>query len=208
MKIFDYEGPVLSFFSKMLDLLILNMLTLLFSIPIITIGASVTAAHYTALKLHRGEGHVWSCFWKSFKVNIGQSTGIWMILVICCVVSAVTYSIAIYMSGTLNTVVRGVVIAVLILIVFLYVWVFPLQSRFINPVRTTFKNVFFLMYKYFFRTLLMVLFNMLPVGTFSLVVYVFHMHGMGIWLLFGVSVPIYWCAMTYNSVFEELEEMA
>ena len=207
MKGFSYDGPIMSFLSKVADLLFLNVLTLIFSIPLITIGAATTAAHYTALKIRREEGHVWSCFWKSFKENLKQSTGIWLIFVIYCLVSFMAYNIAIQIGGTIAVMVQGVIMATLILTVFLYVWVMPLQARFINPIIGTFKNAFYMAFKYFFRTLLMALLNLLPVGMLVVIIFFMGMRGMGIWLVFGIAAPIYWCAMMYDKVFEKLEEM-
>ena len=201
-----FVNPVFAFFSKAFDLAILNLLTLLCCVPVVTIGAALTAAHYTALKLRREEGHIWRGYWKSFKENIGQSTILWLILVACFVLSAIVYNIGIYMDGMFATVLRSIVLAAVILAMLLYAWVIPLQAKFINPIRATFKNAFYLAYKYFFRTLLMVLLNLLPVGTFILVVFYLKMHGMGMWLLFSLSAPIYWCVMTYNTIFTEIEE--
>ncbi len=207
MKFFNYDGPFMSFLSKVGDILVLNVLTLIFSIPLITIGAATTAAHYTALKIRREEGHVWSCFWKSFKMNLKQSTVIWLIFVVYCSVSALAYNITIQMSGKVATIVQGIIMAALILIAFLYVWVMPLQARFINSIKATFKNSLYMVFKHFFRTLFMVLLNALPVGTLVLIFKFIGMRGLSTWLIFGIAAPIYWCAMTYDKVFEKLEEM-
>ena len=85
-KLFDYDHPFLRLLSRIADLFVLNLMTLVLCLPIITIGASITAAHYTALKLHRGENYVMPNFWKSFKENFKQSTIIWMIFVLFFVV--------------------------------------------------------------------------------------------------------------------------
>lgn len=207
MKAFSYDSPIMSFLSKVADLLFLNILTLIFSIPLITIGAATTAAHYTALKIHREEGHVWRCFWKSFKENLRQSTGIWLIFAAYGFVSVMSYNIAIHMNGTMAVIVQGVIMATIILTAFLYVWVMPLQARFINPIKGTFKNAFYMSFKYFFRTLLMAILNLLPMGMLVVIIFFIGMRGLGIWLLFGIAAPIYWCAMTYDKVFEKLEEM-
>ena len=106
MKGFSYDGPIMSFLSRVADILILNVLTLIFSIPLITIGAATTAAHYTALKMRREEGHVLSCFWKSFKMNLKQSTGIWLIFAVYGLLSLMSYNIAANMSGTMGTLVQ------------------------------------------------------------------------------------------------------
>ena len=51
MKIFDLDSPLMQFLNKMADLLWLNILTFICCIPIVTIGASLTAMHYMALKM-------------------------------------------------------------------------------------------------------------------------------------------------------------
>ena len=207
MKFLGYDSPIMSFLSKVADLLFLNVLTLIFSIPLITIGAATTAAHYTALKIHREEGHVWSCFWKSFKENLKQSTGIWVIFVAYCFLAITSFSIASQMGGKMAAIIQGVVMATLILTAFLYAWVMPLQSKFYNPIRVTFKNAFYMSFKYILRTVLMVILNAVPVGSIFLIFFVLQLRGFAIWMVFGISVPIYWCALLYDKVFEQLEEM-
>ena len=207
MKFFGYEGPIMSFLSKVGDLLFLNVLTMIFSIPLVTIGAATTAAHFAALKIHRDEGHVWSSFWRSFKVNLKQSTGIWLIIVAYCFLALTSFDIASQMSGKIAGVIQGIVVATLILTAFLYAWIMPLQSKFINTIRATFKNSFYMAFKHLWRTLLMVILSVLPAGTLFLIFFVLGLRGLGIWLLFGISVPIYWCALLYDKLFEKLEEM-
>ena len=208
MKVFDYDNQVMSFFSKACDLFLLNILTIVFSVPVITIGAATTATHYTALKMRREEGHVLSCFWKSFKMNLKQSTGIWLIFAVHCFLAVMSYNIATNMSGKMATIIQGIILATLLLSAFLYVWVMPLHARFINPIKGTFKNAFYMAFKYFFRTLLMVFLNAIPVGSLALIFLVTGLRGLGIWLIFGIGAPIYWCAMTYDKVFEKLEKRA
>ena len=207
MKFLSYDGPIMSFLSKVTDLLFLNVLTLIFSIPLITIGAATTAAHYTALKIHREEGHVWSCFWKSFKENLKQSTVMWLIVVAYCILAVVAYLVYGNVDGKLASAGQGVIMATLIFLAILYAWLMPLQSKFVNTIGATFKNAFYMAFKYFFRTLLMVIFNALPVGLLFLTIFVLGLRGFAIWLVFGISVPIYWCALLYDKVFEQLEEM-
>ena len=207
MKFFNYDSPIMSFLSRVADLFILNILTLIFSIPLIAIGAATTAAHYTALKMHREEGHVLSCFWKSFKMNFKQSTGIWFIFIAYSVISVVAYLFYGNMNNKISSAFQGVLMATLIFAAFLYAWVLPLQSRFVNTIGTTLKNAFYMAFRYFFRTLLMVVLNLLPVGTILCIIFLVGLRGFPIWLLFGISVPIYWCAMLYDKIFEKLEEM-
>ena len=79
--IFNYDNPIWRFMGKFCDILILNVLWIVLSIPIVTIGASTTAVYYVTLKLVRDEeGPTIRSFFKSFKENFKQSTAIWLIL--------------------------------------------------------------------------------------------------------------------------------
>ena len=49
-KLFNIDSPVMRFLGKVADLMILNLVTLLCCIPVVTIGASLTAMHYVLLK--------------------------------------------------------------------------------------------------------------------------------------------------------------
>lgn len=206
MKFLDYDGPIMGFLSKVADLLFLNVLSIIFSLPIFTIGTALTATHYTALKIRRGEGHVWSNFWKSFKENFKQSTIIWLILMAQFLLAAVALTILPNMKGTISSVMQVVVMAAVIFGLFLYAWIFPIQSKFINDLKNTFKNACYFVVKHFFRTILMAVVNLFPLGLLVLIFMFMYLRGLGTWLLFGVSVPIYWCAMTYDKVFEKIED--
>lgn len=200
--IFNYDGPLMSGLGKLADLVILNLLTLLFCIPIVTIGASITACHYVALQIRRGEGYVIRNFWKSFKMNLGQSTVIWFILAIN-VVLCLYVTLFFIVGGTMGAIVKGVLFVALLFWTFIGCWVFPMQSKFINNIGTTIKNSFLLAFKYLFRTVLMVVINLLPVVLFLVVNFQWY----SILLLFGFSVPAYLCAMLYDKKFEEIENM-
>lgn len=53
---FNYDNPVWRFIGKLGDLILLNILWIVCSIPVFTIGASTTAVYYVTLKLARDEG--------------------------------------------------------------------------------------------------------------------------------------------------------
>ena len=55
MDFLKIDSPFMKFLGTMADLMILNMLTVLCCVPIVTAGASFTAMHYVLQKLVRGE---------------------------------------------------------------------------------------------------------------------------------------------------------
>lgn len=198
---FNYDSPLLSGLGKLADLIILNLLTMIFCIPIVTIGASLTACHYAALKIKRGEGYVIKNFWKSFRENFVQSTAIALI-----VSSGLGISLYVVLfsnvEGTMASASRGVLFAASVFWGFIGCWVFPLQSKFANTVKNTIKNSFLLSFRYLFRTILMLLINLLPIVMLFL-----GYQWYSLLIMFGFSAPIYLCALLYDKKFEELEEM-
>ena len=68
MKFLNLDSPLMQGLGKMADLMWLNVLTLIYCLPIVTIGASLTAMNYMALKLARNEEcYITRGFCKSFK---------------------------------------------------------------------------------------------------------------------------------------------
>ena len=56
--------------GKVADMIILNLLTLVLSIPIVTFGAAYTAKYYVSMKIVRGdEGTLFKPYFKAFKEN-------------------------------------------------------------------------------------------------------------------------------------------
>lgn len=48
---FKLDSPFMNFLNKVADIMILNILFIVFSIPIVTMGASFTAAYYMGFKM-------------------------------------------------------------------------------------------------------------------------------------------------------------
>ena len=62
------DSKMMSFLSRIFDLIILNILFVLCSLPVITIGSSLTALYSVTLKMVRNEeSYIFRSFFKSFK---------------------------------------------------------------------------------------------------------------------------------------------
>lgn len=67
-RIFGLESPFMNFLNRVADLIWLNILTMICCIPVVTIGASLTAMNYVLLKMAKNEeGYITKAFFKSFK---------------------------------------------------------------------------------------------------------------------------------------------
>ena len=77
--IFSLEGSLMKALDKIFNLLVLSCMWLLFSLPIVTIGASTTALYDAVYRyVRKEEGYIWNTWWKSFKGNFKRSTMVWI----------------------------------------------------------------------------------------------------------------------------------
>ena len=81
MKFFSYESRFSQLLLKLCYACYLNLLWLVCSLPIFTMGAATTALYYTCLKVIRGEeGYVGAAFFRSFRENFKQATVLWLMM--------------------------------------------------------------------------------------------------------------------------------
>ena len=50
-RLFNIDNPIMQFISKIFDLVMLNLIFVLSCIPVITVGASLSALYYVSLKI-------------------------------------------------------------------------------------------------------------------------------------------------------------
>ena len=201
--LFDYDGTVMQFLGKVTDLMILNVLTVLCCLPIFTIGAALTAAHYTALRICRNtEGRVAQNFFKSFRQNFKQSTVIWLLLIVVALFLGYDLYITSQFDSNLIHASRVAIMLSMVLVVFVFTWVFPLQAKFINTTWATIRNAFVLSMAHFIRTIGMIFAGLLPV-----LLLVIGFRVTPIFLAFGISLPVYLGTLIYDKVFKKMEDM-
>lgn len=140
-RLFNIDNPVMQFISKIFDLVVLNLLFILFSIPVITMGASLSALYYVSLKILRGEDpYIWQNFFKAFRQNFRQSTLIWILLLLAVVFLGMDF----YIINSQDTVIFAIVrvflwiICGILFCIFLYI--FPIISHFVCSTKQAFKN--------------------------------------------------------------------
>lgn len=200
-KIFDMDSPVMRFLSRMADLMIMNLIMTICCIPIITIGASVTAMHYVMLKMVRGEeGYIVKDFFKSFKQNFKQSTIIWLIMLVFIFVFTGDYLIINYSGIEFPQNMAYVLMGVALLLFVVSTYIFPVLSHFDNTVKNTIKNGCIMSIMAAPKALLMALLTASPV---LLVLIVPAMLPLA--LLFGIAFPGYLSAFLYSGTFRKFE---
>lgn len=201
-KLFDLDSPIMRVLNRVADLMILNLIVLLFVLIPFTGGASLTAMHYVILKMVRDEEtYTIKGFWKSFKQNFKQATILWIIVCIIAMIIAVDF---IWIRANVQIIPGFYVYVMFGLTIILYMfslWIFPLQARFENPIKNTLKNAVMFAILGLPRTIGMVIVSAIPV----VLVYFFDIQILPILILFGFTAPAYLMAMMYNGLFKKFE---
>ena len=199
-RFFSFDSPVMRFLTKTADLIILNVLTMLCCLPVITAGASFAAMHYVLLQLVRGEeSYIIRTFFAQFKANFLKATALWIFfLVLFAGIGAGFFLILRGGGSTLVLVGEGVLGLVIFM---LFLWAFPLQAKFENTLGGTLKNAYMLAFLKLHYTIAMVL---VTVTVTALWVAARRFIFLGFML--GMTLPAYLCARMYNVVFKEYEE--
>ena len=142
-KLFDLDNPFFRFISKLVDVIWLNILWMIFSIPVVTIGASTTAMYSVTMKMARDkEGYVFQGFWKSFKENFKQATIIWIILLIVGTVLGTDIYYFYHSTSKYAKFGLAAMIALSSLALCTAAYIFTLQAQFENSIKQTIKNAF------------------------------------------------------------------
>ncbi len=143
MKIFSIENPVFAFISRVGDMFILSFIWLIASLPIFTIGASTTAAYDCAFKIIRArDTNVFRDFVNSFKSNFKQSTIIFLIMLPIGALIAADLWFWSQQTGDMALIMNALSIGIAALFTVTYLYVFPVQAVFENPVKKTLKTAF------------------------------------------------------------------
>ena len=200
-RFFDLDSPLMSALNKLADLIILNILVIICSLPVFTIGASMTALHYVVLKMVRNEeGYIIKSFFKSFKQNFRQATIIWLILLVLIGVLIGDFLILRFSAVALPQWLHIVILAIAIILLFATVHLFPVLSRFENTILNTYRYSFFMGILALPKTVVMMVCWIIP-----LVVMIFAPQIMPVVFVLGISGPAFLNAMLYNKTFKRFE---
>lgn len=145
--LFDPNGPVLRFITKIVLSVWLNVLWFICCLPIITIGPSTTALFYCCQKMVRDEeGYVTKAFFASFKQNLKQGIVIGLIITLLGILLGADGYVLYHLhsQSAFWTIVTAVYLIATVAFLLVAMWVFPLLAHFENTTKAMFKNALML----------------------------------------------------------------
>lgn len=200
-KIFNLDNPVMVFLARIADLIILNVLAIICSLPIITIGASWTAMHYVTIRMVRKEeGYIAKDFFKSFKENFKQATIIWIIAMVALFVIVGDYFIFFSDPTDIPKWIMVIIVILSYLVLSTIVFVFPLLARYKNTTGKMILNAFLLSIANVPHAVTHIVFFILPI-----VLLIFKPHFIALIGMIGYAGLAYIGSIFWNQIFKKME---
>lgn len=203
MGLFNFDSPFMAFLTKAAEYMIVSLLTLLFSIPVVTIGAAMTAQYYVGMKLIRGEDvPFFKAYIKSFRENFKQSTFVWIVEMLIGAFLAMDWYLIVKMGGeNFNTVLKVLLLVVTVYFVLAAIAVFALIARFEMTTKEAVKGALVYTYVNVPRMLFVVVLTAFP--TVASIKYFNWL--MAIWPV-GSAACLYIISYNFAKSFKKLEE--
>jgi len=206
--IFDPDSWLMQFLSRFSSLVILNFLFLFTCIPVFTIGASLTALYDVVFRMDtEREGKLISTYFRSFSNNFRQSTPAWLLIALLIAASCANAVIFSNMEGTLGYLLFLISMVILINIMLVLSFLFPLMSQFDNTLGNTLKNALLLSIANLPRTLIVTVINCFPWALMFMNLYTFIKIGF-LWFAIYFAAAAYFNSRVLMKVFDSLKESA
>ena len=162
-SIFNPDSKFFQYCNMAADLLLLNILAVICSLPIITIGATSTSMYFVLYKMSNGDdAHLFRCFFKAFKQNFAQATVLWCIYLVLGG-SLLSGGYLLMQNNQLIHSPFPFFLFFGIVVIFISLsWVFILQSRYQNSALNTIKNSIIFGISQLKTTIFLILLNLIP----------------------------------------------
>ena len=205
MNFFVIDSPVMRFLGRVGDILLLNIVFVVTSIPVITIGTALSALYTVAMKLVRGEDPaIIKEYLKAYKRNFKPATICWLFMAVIGVLLFVDFRLVAVFSGTAYTVMRLLLAMILGIWLLTFLYLFPYIARFENTILNSMKNALFLSVAHIPSTLMML---GVAIGLLIITLFTSKTCGIGtiLWTFFGFAILSYVQSFLLCRIFTKYE---
>ena len=200
----NLESPLISGMTTVADLLLLNFLWLVTSLPIVTVGASTAALYRVAMDMHQQKGdRLLKRYFQAWKANWKQATAIWIPSAAVLVLFLAAFRSFETLDGILGAPVKLVLCFVTLVMILVNAYAYAYLGFFEDKVAVIVKNSLGAAVQKLPVTALIALINLAP-----LILLVFSVDLFLIllifWLLIGVALSAYGNAKMILRVFSQV----
>lgn len=194
--LFSYDSPVWKFLGRIADFFVLTILAVVTSLPIFTIGASLTAVYSITLKMTEDkEGYLFRTYFKAFKENFKEAVLLWLPTLFVGLVLAGDFFICNQMTGPMAVMLFWSFVVLAAVYLMFITYLFPIVAKTRNTLSGYVKVTFYLCIRYFSWTILLVVIPLCIVAV-------------GIWgfwplLLFSIGLAAYLQSLIFTQIFKQ-----
>lgn len=204
MRLLNLDSPVMQALGKLADLFLLNVLFIICSLPVITVGASLTALYTVTLKAAKNEeNYITISFFRAFRRNFKISTLAWLLVLTVGIVLFIDLRLLSSSTLSYRAVFQAGTIAIFLLYCTVSIYLFPYIARFEDTLRTSVKNAAILAVSHLPFTLLF-----LSLGVLAVVLTLttdIRIIGF-IWIVIGFSGLSYLGSLFFRRIFARIEK--
>jgi uncharacterized membrane protein YesL len=193
-----FDGRIFRFAAKVSNLFLLNILWLIFSIPIITMGAATSAVYYITLKMVKNEeGYIIKDFWYAFRQNLKQGIMIEFVLLVGGIILLGDIWYFLHLGNIFGYIFAAIFSIGLTIYVLTLIFIFPLLAKYSNTVFGTLKNAVLMSLTHLPSSIALAVLLIIMLYGFYVSV-----HLMIIFSVIGASGYAYFGSILFRSIFE------
>lgn len=167
MKKMNIDNPFFNFMGRLADIVLLNLLFLLCSLPVVTAGASLAALYQACDDMAEGEFvSAFRNFFGAFRRNLKNSIRIWLIFLFTGALLIFDFIFLGGAGGKEWRLVGAGVGCLLVLWEMLFCYIFPVILKKGGSIQNMVKESMLLAARNFPYTVIMVIINMIPLACF------------------------------------------
>lgn len=203
MRIFRFDSPLMRFFNRLADIVILNVLYVVCCLPVITAGAATTALYSCAMNLDEpNEEPVFRRFFRVFRSDFGKSTALFGIWAAAMAVVALNVWFYLVLLENVDGWYRVLPMIPTALVLLVSSYLFPLQAWVENSLWQLLKNAVSLTVVHLPTTVIITAINCIPVVILLFFTDVF-LYLLAVWTLLAFAMIAYFNGYLLKKVFRK-----
>jgi len=162
-----WNSPVMQLLQQLADLILLNIVWLVCSLPVITIGPAAAAMFAVAKSIRAGGGtRVIPLFWEAFTRRFLRHTGAGCAALACTGVLVADFLFLAHQNIKMKAVLFGLLLFLCILLSLTVATLFPLLSEYDLKISTGARRAFLLSFRHLYRAGAAAFLQILPIALF------------------------------------------
>ena len=205
-NLLSFDSPIHKFVDKFANLMILNFLTMICCIPIITAGPALTSLFYVTMKMVRNEeGGILRNYFHSFRTNFLQGMLVGLIVIFAGAFLGLDlyYIYQMLADGKFYDFIVLVVICVSLILYFMAsAYVYPLLAKFENSTKQLLRTALLLSIRHLPATLAIMVISLAP---FLMLIYTPMTSALAMifYLVLGFAAIAYFQSVFFVRIFDQ-----